>query len=78
MTPVTKAYLPNKDKYKSYIDRIYDTAWLTNNGTLLQELERRLKEHLGVKHLILVANGSFPTARLQSTRPKRRSDHHAV
>lgn len=59
MIPVTKAYLPNKDKYKAYIDRIYETAWLTNNGSLLQELERRLKEHLGVKHLILVANGSL-------------------
>ncbi|AHF01112.1 aminotransferase DegT [Thiomicrospira aerophila AL3] len=59
MTPVTKAYLPNKDKYKAYVDRIYETAWLTNNGSLLQELERRLKEHLGVKHLILVANGSL-------------------
>ncbi|MBE0469892.1 MAG: DegT/DnrJ/EryC1/StrS family aminotransferase [Methyloprofundus sp.] len=59
MTPVTKAYLPNKDKYKAYVDRIYETAWLTNNGSLLQELERRLKDHLGVKHLILVANGSL-------------------
>jgi dTDP-4-amino-4,6-dideoxygalactose transaminase len=59
MIPVTKAYLPNKDKYKAYVDRIYETAWLTNNGSLLQELESRLKEHLGVKHLILVANGSL-------------------
>ena len=59
MIPVTKAYLPNKDKYKAYVDRIYETAWLTNNGSILQELERRLKEHLGVKHLILVANGSL-------------------
>lgn len=59
MIPVTKSYLPNKDKYKAYVDRIYETAWLTNNGSLLQELERRLKEHLGVKHLILVANGSL-------------------
>jgi dTDP-4-amino-4,6-dideoxygalactose transaminase len=59
MIPVTKSYLPNKEKYKSYIDRIYETAWLTNNGSLLQELERRLREYLGVKHLILVANGSL-------------------
>lgn len=59
MIPVTRAYLPNKEKYKSYIDRIYETAWLTNNGSLLQELERRLKEYLGVKHLVLVANGSL-------------------
>lgn len=59
MIPVTKTYLPSKEKYQAYVDRIFDSAWLTNNGTLLQELERRLKEHLGVKHLILVANGSL-------------------
>ena len=59
MIPVTKAYLPNKEKYKAYIDRIYESGWLTNNGSLLQELEWRLKEYLGVKHLILVANGSL-------------------
>lgn len=59
MIPVTKAYLPNKEKYKAYIDRIYESGWLTNNGSLLQELEQRLKEYLGVRHLILVANGSL-------------------
>jgi len=59
LIPITKAYLPNKEKYKAYIDRIYESGWLTNNGTLLQELENRLKKHLGVKHLILVANGSL-------------------
>ena len=59
MIPVTKSYLPNKTKYKAYIDRIYDSGWLTNNGSLLKELEQRLKEYLGVKHIILVANGSL-------------------
>lgn len=59
MIPVTKAYLPNKEKYKGYIDRIYESGWLTNNGTLLRELEQRLQTYLGVKHLILVANGSL-------------------
>ncbi|WP_029406894.1 DegT/DnrJ/EryC1/StrS aminotransferase family protein [Thiomicrorhabdus sp. Milos-T2] len=59
MIPVTKAYLPNKTKYQEYVDRIFDSAWLTNNGSLLQTLEKRLAEHLGVKHLICVANGSL-------------------
>lgn len=59
MINVTKAYLPNKVKYQSYVDRIYNSGWLTNNGLLLQELEKRLAEHLGVKHLICVANGSL-------------------
>ena len=59
MIPVTKAYLPNKEKYQSYVDRIFESGWLTNNGSLLQELESRLAEYLGVKNIILVANGSF-------------------
>lgn len=59
MIPVTKVYLPDKGKYKTYIDRIYDAGWLTNNGPLVRELEQRLQEYLGVKHLILVANGSL-------------------
>lgn len=59
MIPVTKSYLPNIDKYKAYIDSIYESVWLTNNGVLVQELEKRLKKYLGVKHIILVANGSL-------------------
>lgn len=59
MIPVTKAYLPNKEKYQSYVDRIFESGWLTNNGSLLQELEQRLAKYLGVKNIILVANGSL-------------------
>jgi len=59
MIPVTKSYLPNKKKYQSYVDRIFQSGWLTNNGSLLQELEQRLADYLGVKNIILVANGSF-------------------
>ena len=59
MINVTKAYLPSKSKYQDYIDKIFQTGWLTNNGQLLKTLERRLAKHLGVKHLICVANGSL-------------------
>ncbi len=59
MITVTKAYLPNKQKYQNYIDHIYESGWLTNNGTLVQELEKRLASHLGVKNLICIANGSL-------------------
>jgi dTDP-4-amino-4,6-dideoxygalactose transaminase len=57
--PVTRAYLPDKEKYKAYVDRIFESGWLTNNGPLVRELEQRLAEYLGVKHLVLVANGSL-------------------
>jgi len=59
MIPVTKAYIPNKEKYHQNVDRILGCGWLTNNGTHLQTLEKRLAEFLGVKHLICVANGSL-------------------
>lgn len=59
MIPVTKAYLPDRKKLTQYIDQIYENGWLTNNGPLLQKLENRLASYLGVKNLILVANGSL-------------------
>lgn len=59
MIHVTKAYLPNVDKYKSYVDRIFQSGFITNRGELLQELEEKLKLFFGVKHLILVANGTL-------------------
>jgi len=59
MINVTKTYLPNKEKYISYIDKIYDSGWVTNNGPMVRELECRLAEYLGVKNIVLVANGTI-------------------
>jgi dTDP-4-amino-4,6-dideoxygalactose transaminase len=59
MINVTKTYLPDIGKYKSYIDEIYANGQLTNNGPLVQKLERRLQEYLGVNNVILVANGTL-------------------
>lgn len=59
MINVTKVYLPKKEKYKKYIDEIYENGWLTNNGPLVQRLEKRLAEYLGVKNIVLVSNGTI-------------------
>ncbi|MFA7069927.1 MAG: DegT/DnrJ/EryC1/StrS family aminotransferase [Sulfurimonas sp.] len=59
MINVTKSYLPDIDKYKSYVDEIYKSGWLTNNGPLVQKLEKRLQEYLEVKNIILVSNGTI-------------------
>lgn len=59
MINVTKAYLPNKEKLFGYFEKIYESAWLTNNGRFCQELEAKLRQHLGVKNLVLVANGTL-------------------
>ncbi len=58
MINVTKTYLPNKEKYQRYVDEIYANGWITNNGPLVKKLEKRLAEYLGVKNIVLVANGT--------------------
>jgi dTDP-4-amino-4,6-dideoxygalactose transaminase len=58
MINVTKTYLPDKEKYKKYIDKIYSNGWVTNNGPMVKELEERLASYLGVKNIVLVANGT--------------------
>ncbi|MBJ7265752.1 DegT/DnrJ/EryC1/StrS family aminotransferase [Idiomarina abyssalis] len=59
MIPVTKPYLPNREKLNKYIDGIYERQWLTNNGLLVQELTERLEKYLGVENLLLVSNGTL-------------------
>lgn len=55
-TPVVKPFLPNISSYMKYVSRAFDKGYLTNRGPLLQELEVRLAEYLGVKNVICVAN----------------------
>lgn len=59
MINITKPYLPDREKLNSYIDGIYQRAWLTNNGPLVQELTERLEKYLGVENLLLVSNGTL-------------------
>ena len=58
MINVTKTYLPDKEKYKKYIDQIFSNGWVTNNGPMVKLLEKRLAEYLGVKNIVLVSNGT--------------------
>lgn len=55
---VTQPYVPTIDKYMHYVEKAFDNKWLTNGGPLLQELTNRLKDVLGVKHLLIVSNGT--------------------
>jgi dTDP-4-amino-4,6-dideoxygalactose transaminase len=59
MIPVTRPYLPSREKLDKYIDGIYERQWLTNNGQLVQELTQRLEDYLGVENLLLVSNGTL-------------------
>ena len=59
MIPVTKPFLPPQNDYKSIIDGIWERQCLTNMGPLSLDLENKLKEHLSVKHLLFVTNGTI-------------------
>ncbi len=54
---VTKPYLPEKEKFNSYIDFIWDSCYLTNQGTLHNEFQDRLKGYLDVGNITLTVNG---------------------
>lgn len=59
MINVTKTFLPPFDEYASILKRAWDKGWITNHGELVQELEAKLKEYLGVKHLFYTNNGTI-------------------
>jgi dTDP-4-amino-4,6-dideoxygalactose transaminase len=58
MINVTKPFLPPYEEYAHYLQGIWERNWLTNNGPLVNELEVKLKEHLQVKHMLYLANGT--------------------
>lgn len=59
MINVTKSYLPPQEEYNEYLKGIWQRVHLTNHGPLVVELEEKLKEFLGVKHLFFLNNGTI-------------------
>lgn len=59
MINVTKSYLPDLAEYVHYLEGIWERVYLTNDGPLVRELETRLKEYLGVRHLSFTTNGTI-------------------
>lgn len=57
---VTKCFLPPKETYEKYLQKIWDSNWLTNRGALVVALEEQLKEQLDVPNLTLTTNGTLP------------------
>jgi dTDP-4-amino-4,6-dideoxygalactose transaminase len=59
MIPVTKPFLPPRDEYNQYLDGVWDRNWLTNNGPLVNELEKKLTDFLGVENTLYLSNGTI-------------------
>jgi dTDP-4-amino-4,6-dideoxygalactose transaminase len=60
MIPVTKTFLPAMDEYTQILERAWKKEWITNRGELVQELEEKLKNYLGIKNIIITNNGTVP------------------
>lgn len=59
MINVTKPFLPPFEEYTQLLKGVWDRDWLTNNGPLVNELELKLKDYLGVNHLLYLNNGTI-------------------
>lgn len=58
-TPMYKPFLAPYKEVEKYIQKIYHSNIVTNNGPLVRELEEKLKEHLNVKHLFITGNATI-------------------
>jgi len=56
---VTQPYLPPLEDFIPYLEQVWESKWLTNNGPFHQQLEWALCEYLGVEHLALFTNGTI-------------------
>lgn len=54
---VTRSSMPSFNEYCDEIKDLWQSRWLTNNGSKHQQLIEQLKKYLGVKNLDLVVNG---------------------
>src|SRR5688572_26446200 len=59
MINVTQTFLPPLDDYVAYLERVWESKWLTNRGQLVRELEQKLEDYLGIKNLLLLTNGTI-------------------
>ena len=58
---VARPSLPPLEEVLPYLEQIWDTRILSNNGPLLQQFETALAAYLGVEHLSFVANATLGT-----------------
>ena len=56
---VGRPNIPNIDNFLGNSRKILESKWLTNHGPMVTELESRLADYLGVKHVITVCNATI-------------------
>lgn len=56
---VGKPNVAGRARFMQLVEAMLDRAWLSNNGPLVQELELRIEEMLGVRHCICLNNATI-------------------
>lgn len=56
-TLVTRSSMPTLEEYVEEIKPIWESHWLTNMGAKHKELQKKLEDYLGVRHVTLYTNG---------------------
>lgn len=56
---VTRTFLPPRHEYDHWLDKVYASHVLTNNGPIHRELEETLRARFEVPHLRLMSNGTL-------------------
>ncbi len=57
---VTSPLLPDLEEYSTMLRKIWDSKWITNNGSFHKQLEAALAEYLKVPYVSLFTNGTLP------------------
>lgn len=57
---VTSPLLPDLDEFQSMLKEIWDSKWITNNGSFHRQLEKELASYLKVPYISLFTNGTLP------------------
>lgn len=57
---VTSPLLPNLDEFHELLKEIWNSKWITNNGSFHKQLEDALAEYLRVPYVSLFTNGTLP------------------
>ena len=57
---VTSPLLPDLKEFNAYLEQIWESKWITNNGSFHQQLEKALAEYLGVEYISVFTNGTLP------------------
>ena len=55
---VGRPNIGSREDFLRYVDDIFERRWLTNNGPIVQEFEKRIADYHETKHCVAMCNGT--------------------